>query len=71
LRLFDARGDIEQVLPRAVDLEHVAAVVGLARFAEKLRLTAACVWRIANSGTGRSRSAGLRIGGRALNSGAA
>jgi hypothetical protein len=31
----------------------------------------ACVWRIANSGTGRSRSAGLRIDGRALNSGAA
>ena len=30
-----------------------------------------CVWRIANSGTGQSRSAGLRIGGSALNSGSA
>jgi len=37
----------------------------------KEREARACVWRIANSDTGRSRSADLRIGGRALNSDAA
>ena len=31
LRLADAGGDIEQVLAGAVDLEHVAAILGLGR----------------------------------------
>ena len=34
------------------------------------RITGTCVWRVADSGTKRWRSAGLRIGRRALNSGA-
>src|SRR6266852_2196603 len=41
LRPFDSCGDIEQVLAAAVDLQHMAAVFGLGRFAQKLRLTAA------------------------------
>ena len=41
LRRFDSRGDIEQVLAAAVDLQHMAAVFSLGRFAQKLPLTAA------------------------------
>jgi hypothetical protein len=41
LRFADAGGDIQQVLAGAVDLEHVAAILGLGRLFEQLVLGAA------------------------------
>ena len=41
LRLTDAGGDVEQVFARGVDLEHVAAILGLGRILEQLVLGAA------------------------------